>query len=187
MSADRVLLGKSRFLQFHPLLTKILNSIFVDGRMLACRLIQAFLSHNAVGLLLSRHELGTPLGDISKLILAIEFDQCDINSLARLCQAVSRKNKDINMFALYVLIDQILKIGPSSTTPPSVSLYQSFVLTTANCFNNVSFQNTSDPVSKVREELRWELHSSLELSHRNFMDTFFAKNQHVEHAASTLL
>ncbi|KAI9747071.1 MAG: hypothetical protein M1815_004670 [Lichina confinis] len=64
--------------------------------------------------------------------------------------------------------------------------FASSVRDTPNSFSSGGFKNTSEPALKVRDVLRWELNSSLELDHRDFITTFLAENAQVEDAATTV-
>ncbi|KAI9805204.1 MAG: hypothetical protein M1825_001040 [Sarcosagium campestre] len=63
--------------------------------------------------------------------------------------------------------------SPPSTPPPSRHIVTSLFKDTLNRYNSGGLHNTSEPVDKVRDALKWELNSRLELDHPNFISTFF--------------
>ena len=151
------------------------------------------LIHAIQGLPASRH---LPSGrggkslfdDVSKLMVAVIADDFDIERIIPLLQAVLSKESD------YVIWDKVYAVVTESTTPPpppppttppcSHPSFLSYIKDTPNCFNSGGLQNTSEPVEKVRDVLRCELNSNLELDHPEFDVTYLAVPQVVDAATA---
>lgn len=126
------------------------------------------------------------LDDLSKLIVAVIADDFDIDRIIPLLQAVLSKESD------YFIWDKVYAVVTESTPPPrppttsswSHPSFPSYVKDTPNRFNSGGLQNTSEPVEKVRDVLKCELNSNIELDHPEFDVTYLAVPQVVDAATA---
>lgn len=125
------------------------------------------------------------LDDLSKLIVAVIADDFDIERIIPLLQAVLSKESDYVIWGkVYAVVTESTPPRPPTTPPCSHPSLPSYVKDTPNCFNSGGLQNTSEPVEKVRDVLRCELNSNLELDHPEFDVTYLAVPQVVDAATA---
>lgn len=126
------------------------------------------------------------LDDLSKFIVAVIADDFDIERMIPLLQAVLVKESD------YLIWDKVYTVVTESTPPPrplttpprSHPSFPSYAKDTPNHLNSGRLQNTSEPVEKVRDVLRCELNSNLELDHPEFDLIYLAVPQVVDAATA---
>ena len=112
------------------------------------------------------------------------------------CMSSQRFGDDQSLFfAVSINLDESLTVylhqvrvdaHPSTTPPPSGPNFASAFKNTSNSFNSGGFQNISEPVEMVRNVLRWELKSNLELDHPDFIATYLAEIPQVDDAATAV-
>ena len=135
----------------------------------------------------SKHGGRTLFDDLSGLWVQIDFDQLDVKSVTPVLNSVIREVKDEEIWlAVYAPIAQTKPTHPPTTPPPSGPNFASAFKNTSNCFSSGSFQNTSEPVEMMRNVLRWELQSNLELDHPDFIATYLAEIPQVDDAATAV-
>ncbi|KAI9808663.1 MAG: hypothetical protein M1825_003814 [Sarcosagium campestre] len=159
-----------------------------DGRRLAPRLVSLLLGHDVALELSSRISSKTLAGDLAALFRKLISDGSDIRSVAPLLNAVIRRAKDESIWE--AVFDLIAKTGQTENpiTPTSVLNFAPLIKDTpwpihSGNLQNISEPVTSEPVEFVKQVLKLELNSSLELEHPKFFNTYFPQIAEVTDAA----
>lgn len=119
--------------------------------------------------------------DLSKIVLALDVDDFDIERIISLLQAVlSKESDDVIWDKVYAAVTESMPPGPPVTPPCSHPSFPSHIKDTPNRFNSGGLQNTSEPVEQVKDVLRCKLNSNLELDHPEFDVTYLAVPQVVD-------
>ena len=161
--------------------------IDADGRSLASRLIIAFLGHDVAQELPSRASNATLSDDLAAIYSQVRSVAFNIDWIVPLCTLVIDKASDEAIWtAVFDLIAQTKPTDRPITPSPSRPKFTSSIKDTPFSYNSSTIQNTSEAVADVRNVLRWELNSSLELDHPEFITTFLAENAQVEDAATAV-
>ena len=158
----------------------------IGGKEIALDLISILLVQPATRPLRSKIEVGSLKLDVVSLVVRVFSNQLSITLIRPLLKLVVSRKSDAEVWAaLYDLVLQANLTHPRLTTPdrPSIaSLFQG----TPNSYKSGSLQNTFMPIEGVKEALKCELNSSIELNHPNFIATFFANHRQVEDAANAV-
>ena len=159
--------------------------IEIGGKEIALDLISILLVQPATRPLRSKIGVGSLKLDVVSLEDRVFSNQLSITLIRPLLKLVVSRRSDAEVWAaLYDLVLQANLTLPRPTTPdrPSIaSLFQG----TPNSYKSGSLQNTFMPIERVKEALKFELNSSIELNHPNFIATFF-KDRQVEDAANAV-
>ena len=156
-----------------------------DGKFLAHQLVHALLGLNAAQELHSRMSDTTLRHDLAIMYSRIGSDGFNIQWIIPLCALViNNTSEEVIWKAVFDLIStQTELIDQPITPPPPTQSFTSSVKDTPFSFNSGCFQNISETVEMMRNTLKWELNSSLELDHPQFHDTYLAGIPQVEDAA----
>ena len=158
----------------------------IGGKNIALDLISTLQVQPASRSLRSKIGVGPLRIDIASLDTRFNLDQLGITLIRPLLKLVVNRRSDAEVWAaLYDLVLQasLTHLRPTTPDRPRIaSLFQG----TPNSYKSGSLQNTSMPVERVKEALKCELNSSIELNHPNFIATFFAKDRQVEDAANAV-
>ena len=158
-----------------------------DGRSLARRLIYALLGQEAAQELQSKLSNTTLSDDLAAIYPQVILAAFNIDCIIPLCTLVIDKAADKAIWnAVFDLIAQTKPTRLPTTPPNSGPGFASAFRNTPNTFNSGGFQNTSEPVERVRDVLKWELNSNLELDHPDFIATYLGEIPQVEDAATAV-